>query len=55
MFLRFRIAALSLGIALTTSAQAGTLPVEMVANILGAMPAGIAVLPNERIFVNYPQ
>lgn len=55
MILRSRIAALSLGFAAATGAQASTLPVEVVADIHGAMPTGIAVLPNGRIFVNYPQ
>lgn len=36
-------------------ASAETAPVEVVANLEGAMPTGITVAPNGRIFVNYPQ
>ncbi|WP_380782762.1 L-dopachrome tautomerase-related protein [Sphingomonas sp. R86520] len=44
-------AALSVPIA----AQQKTAPVEVVADLNGAMPTGVTVAPNGRIFLNYPQ
>lgn len=37
------------------TAQPKTLPVDVVANLTGAMPTGVTVAPNGRIFLNYPQ
>jgi sugar lactone lactonase YvrE len=44
-------AALSVPIA----AQQKTAPVEVVADLNGAMPTGVTIAPNGRIFLNYPQ
>lgn len=37
------------------AAQQKTAPVEVVADLKGAMPTGVTVAPNGRIFLNYPQ
>lgn len=40
---------------LAVQAQPGATPVEVVADLKGAMPTGITVAPDGRIFLNYPQ
>jgi sugar lactone lactonase YvrE len=49
--LAFAAAAVSVPIA----AQQKTAPVEVVADLKGAMPTGVTIAPNGRIFLNYPQ
>lgn len=57
----FRLASLAvatLAFTTTTSAQQSTqsyAPIELVANLTGAMPTGVTVAPGGRIFLNYPQ
>lgn len=48
------LASATLGVALTMPARAQE-PVEIVANLEGAMPTGVTVAPDGRIFLNYPQ
>lgn len=42
-------------IAIPALAQTKQTPVEVVAEVRGAMPTGVTVAPNGRIFLNYPQ
>lgn len=52
------LAAMLAGTASTTAASAGNPaqePVEVVADLPGAMPTGVTVAPGRRIFLNYPQ
>lgn len=52
LFAILAVGALASAIASPASAQA---PVERVATFTGAMPTGVTVAPNGRIFVNFPQ
>ncbi|SFN83705.1 L-dopachrome tautomerase-related protein [Sphingomonas sp. OK281] len=48
-------AAFALVLPASLPAQQRPAPVEVVAELRGAMPTGVTVAPNGRIFVNYPQ
>ncbi|UKJ75957.1 major royal jelly family protein [Azospirillum brasilense] len=52
--LAFGTSAITLTALLPAAAQAQQ-KIEVVANLTGAMPTGVTVAPNGRIFVNYPQ
>lgn len=50
-----RIAVLALGLSALAPVAAPAEPVELVAEIRGAMPTGITVAPGGRVFLNFPQ